>query len=113
MGVFKEVYEIATDLYRKYAAAKNSPTLGPLGGVTRSTVNDEIEVSWEEVTSRQLQLVRDMPIFSGAVSSMESFFIGDGIVPQWNVKDSRGNPDKKTSQRIENHFMQWANDPNR
>jgi len=112
MSFIRDVYDIGTELYRKYAAAKNSPTLGPRPYGTGNTVNDEIEVSWDTVTARQSQLIRDFPLFAGAVDSMEAFYVGDGIKPQWNVLNSRGKPDKETSQKIEDHFMKWANDPN-
>jgi len=113
MSLLRDVYDIGLDVYRKYAAAKNSPTLGPLPYRSGNTINDEIEASWDVVTARQSQLIRDFPLFAGAVDSMESFYVGDGIKPQWNVLNSRGKPDKVTSQKIEDHFMKWANDPDR
>ena len=114
MGFLKEVYEIYKDFNkeRKYAAAKNSPTMG-LPSTTAGTVNDEIETSWDTVTERTLALVRDFPIFAGAVASMEAFVIADGLKPQVSVVKNDGSPDPKKSQEIEKAFLRWANDPSR
>ena len=97
---------------RKYAAAKNSPTLN-IPNHTSGTVNDELDVSWDEVTERTLALVRDFPIFAGAISNMEAFLTADGIKPQVTIKNKSGKIDKKKSEELEAAFMSWANDPER
>lgn len=98
------------EVSRKYAAAKHSPSTG-LFHASNTTVKDEIGTSWSLVTARQSQLIRDMPIFAGAVNAKEAFEIGEGIKPQWNIIID-GKPNKETAQLIEDRFNEWADDPN-
>ena len=114
MGFVSEIYGVylhrREESKRKYAAAKNSATMG-IPATQNGTVNDEIETSWEEVTQRTLSLVRDFPIFSGAVNNMEAFVVADGIKPQVDIKKADGSPDVEISKEIEQGFLEWANDP--
>ena len=114
MGFVQELYQVylhRQSIKRKYAAAKNSATLGIPSNNGSGTVNDEIETSWQEVTERTLALVRDFPIFAGAVNSMEAFVVADGIRPQVDVKKADGTPDVEKSKEIEQAFNTWADDP--
>lgn len=114
MNFFSKLSDyIIGGLVRKYAGAKNSPTINVRSinhGI--STSNSEIEESWEELSNRTLSLVRDFPIFSGAVNAMESFVTGDGIRPQVLFKDNSGNVDTALSQYVEYEFSKWAEDHN-
>ena len=111
MGILRDAYNIYRDIkQRKYAAAKSSPTTG-IPNTSQSTVNDEIGTSWSTVTDRNSALIRDFPLFSGAIANMEAFLVSDGIKPQVTISKANGEVDLKTSQKIEQAFMKWANDP--
>jgi lambda family phage portal protein len=111
MGMFRDLYDIYLDYReRKYAAAKSSPTTGiPWQGST--TQNDEFDTSWDTVVQRTSGLIRDFPVFSGAVNNREAFVVGRGIRPQVVVEGTDGKIDKETSQKIEEAFMKWADSP--
>lgn len=108
MSWVKDLYSIYMDAKeRKYAAAKNSVTHN-IPTASSGTVNDELDSSWDEVTDRTLALVRDFPIFAGAVSRMESFITGPGIRPQVNILRNDGSIDTDKSQAVEQAFNKWA-----
>lgn len=117
MGVFKSVFDDFSYIFhsvtnRKYAAAKASHTTGiPWHG--KSTQNDEHETSWDVVVERTSGLIRDFPVFAGAVASREAFVIAGGIKPQVLVEGKDGRINKELSQKIEESFMKWASDPDK
>lgn len=113
MGFIKDIYEVYLDSKaRKYAAAKSSPTTGIPTNVSGS-VNDEIDTSWDTVVERTLALVRDFPVFAGAVASMEAFIVADGLKPQVDILNKDGSPNVEKSQEVEKAFLKWANNPDR
>lgn len=100
------------EVQRKYAAAKSShwtPDVGAAG--TQNTINDEIDSSVDVITSRILALVRDFPVFSGAVTNTENFVIGDGFTPQVLIPGTDGKINKDLSRRVEDAFNAWADNP--
>jgi len=100
------------NIVRKYAAAKNSPTMNiPSQG--SGTVNDEIGDSWQEVSERTLGLVRDFPLFAGAVANSEAFVVGEGIKPQLIPPPNASDIEKARFDDIESRFMSWANNKNK
>lgn len=100
-----------TKVIRTYAAAKNSPTMN-IQTYSSGTMNDELQSSWKEVTDRTLALVRDFPLFSGAVANAEAFVVSDGIRPQMVVPQGASETLKSQLQSIEEAFHVWANDRN-
>lgn len=116
MNKFQYLYKKVTDVFkpkvkviRTYSAAKNSPTMN-IPDQGSGTVNDEIGDSWQEVTERTLGLVRDFPLFAGAVANAEAFVVADGIVPQLVAPMGSSDRHKKQLQEIEDRFMKWAKD---
>lgn len=111
MGWIKDAYEVYRDMkLRKYAAAKSSTTTGiPQHG--NSTQNDEFDTSWDMVVQRTSGLVRDFPVFAGAMANREAFVVAGGIKPQVLVESSDGKINRDLSQKIEEAFMKWANNP--
>lgn len=111
MGWIREAYEVFKEIkQRKYAAAKSSPTTG-IPAHSNSSQNEEFETSWDVVVQRTSGLIRDFPVFAGAVASREAFVVAGGIKPQVHVETGNGKIDKDLSQKIEEAFMAWANDP--
>ena len=111
MGWIREAYEVFKEIkQRKYAAAKSSPTTG-IPAHSNSSQNEEFETSWDVVVQRTSGLIRDFPVFAGAVASREAFVVAGGIKPQVHVETGNGKIDKDLSQKIEEAFMSWANDP--
>ncbi len=111
MGWIQDAYAVYRDIkMRKYAAAKSSNTSG-IPNHNNSTQNDEFDVSWDVVVQRTSGLIRDFPVFAGAVANREAFVVAGGIKPQVIIESKDGKIDKKTSQKVEEAFMSWANDP--
>lgn len=106
----KEIVFVNDNVERKYASAKNSPTMN-IANDGLASQNKEIETSWNETTSRSLALVRDFPLFSGVVTCGESFVVGDGIYPQITPPANATKRERKEAQKIEEDFMLWALDP--
>ena len=113
MGWIQDAYNVYRDIkLRKYAAAKSSPTTG-IPQHHNTSQNDEFDVSWDVVVQRTSGLIRDFPVFSGAVNNREAFVVAGGIKPQVIIEDAKGSIDKETSQKVEDAFMAWANDPSK
>ena len=103
-------------IMRKYAGAKSAHwtpnNADAVSGRYPRTINDEIDQSIEVMTQRVLALVRDFPVFAGAVTNTENFVVGDGFRPQVMVVGSDGEMNIDVSQAIEDAFVTWASDPN-
>jgi len=114
--MFKNLYDdfdyIYSRITRKYAAAKSSPTSG-VPWHSKTTQNDEFDTSWDTVVQRTSGLVRDFPVFAGAMNNREAFVVAGGIKPQVMVENPDGSTNKELSSKIEEAFMKWANDPSK
>ena len=93
----------------KYAAAKTNRMTGSWSPVNTS-INDVIGGSWDTITGRVRQLVRDFPYFARAVDILVDYSVGDGIRLQSKIRGKDGRLNKKLNQQVEDAFHFWADE---
>lgn len=118
IGIFSPRYELKRTLDRvaarkfrseKYAAAKTNRMTGAWNPLN-SNVNSIIGASWDTVTARVRQLVRDFPYFARAVDIMVDYSVGAGILFQSRNLDADGKLNKQLNTQIEDAFKFWADE---
>jgi lambda family phage portal protein len=91
----------------QYAAAKTTRLTGPWSPIN-GNVNDIIGGSWNTVTGRIRQLVRDFPYFGRAVKVIVDYSVGTGILFQSRIRGTDGKLNRPLNQKIEDSFNFWA-----